>query len=85
MLVDAGLVTELRRVIESGLSSRRGNAPRTPGPNGDTCVICWEGATENESDTLEVAAMWTHYPQELPQSLDLDMPHAWQRPQVPDR
>ena len=52
MLINAGLITELRRATEPGLSSRRSNAPHTPGPNGNTCVICWEGATENESDTL---------------------------------
>ena len=31
-----------------------------------------------------MGAMWTHYPQELPQSLDLDMPHTRQPLQVPD-
>ena len=52
MLGDVGLATELRHAIGSGLSNRRNTAPHTPGPDGDTCVICWEGATENESDTL---------------------------------
>ena len=52
LLVNAGLTTELRRATESGFSNRRSNDPQTSDPNGDTCVICWEGVAENESDTL---------------------------------
>ena len=51
-LVETGLATDLRRVIESGLSNRRNTAPCAPGSDEDTCVICWEGATENEPDSL---------------------------------
>ena len=52
LLDNTGLITELGRATESGLNNRRSNDPQPPDPNEDTCVICWEGVAENESDTL---------------------------------
>ena len=52
LLSNTGLITESRRAIESGLSNRRKRDPQPPDANEDTCVICWEGVAEDESDTL---------------------------------
>ena len=52
LLDNTGFINELRRAIESGLGNRRRNDLQPPDPNEDTCVICWEGVTEHESDTL---------------------------------